>query len=76
MDRPCGRRHGDRIRVGPQDLIGHDRPGETLDVGGRGPRHPHSALGLVVEVAQRLGQRLGIGGATSTPSTPSRTTSR
>ena len=61
MDRPRGRRHGDRIRVGLQDLVGHDRPGEALDVGGRGPRHPRPALGLVVEVAQRLGQRLGVG---------------
>ena len=53
--------NGDRLSVGFDDLIGDHRPREALDVRGRAERHPHPALGLVIEVAQRLGQSLRIG---------------
>ncbi len=55
-------RGGDRVGVGGQDLGGDPRPGEALDVGGGGARHLDPSPRLLVEVAQRLGQRLGVGG--------------
>ena len=56
-DRLRGR---DRVLVGLHHLLGDVRPGKALDVARRGPGHLATALGLFGDVAQRLGQRLGI----------------
>jgi hypothetical protein len=52
---------GDRVLVGAEHLLGDLRPREPPDVGGRRAGHPGTAVGLVVEVAQRLGERLRVG---------------
>src|SRR6202012_1372967 len=60
-------RRRDRIRVGAHHLGGDLGPREAAHVGGRGERHRDTPFGLVVEISQRLGQRLRIGGGAHHP---------
>ena len=60
---PAGRGRRDRVLVGVHHLVGDARPGEPLDVRCRRPGHLAAALGLVLQVAQRLGERLRVAGA-------------
>ena len=60
-DRAGGRRRRDRVLVGLHHLGGDPRPGEALARRGRRPGAIAApALRLVVQVAQRLGERLRV----------------
>ena len=54
--------HRDCVRVGIHHLERDTLPGEALDGRGRGVGEHTAPLGLVVELAQRLRERLGVTG--------------
>ena len=64
---PDGRRHGDRLLVGAQNLLGHPRPGEAPAHRDGGAGHLRAAGRFLVEVAQGLGKLLGIAGRDQHP---------
>ncbi len=53
--------------VGVEHFLGHAGPGEALDVGSRRAGHLGPPRRLLVEVAQSLGQCLGVGGRNEHP---------